>query len=102
MASKGGSMSAVTKPKFELGQLLTTPGALQALSRNGADGSVYADRHRKGDWGNVSDHSVHENERALIQHDPIMSAYTLEDGTRIWIVTEADRGTTTILLPEEY
>ena len=102
MASKGGSMSAVTKPKFELGQLLITPGALQVLSRNGTDGSVYADRHRRGDWGDVSDDSLHENERGLIQHGPIMSAYALADGTRIWIVTEADRSGTTILLPEEY
>ncbi len=95
-------MSITLKPKFELGQLVVTPGAMHALSRNGTDDSEYVERHQGGDWGDVSKDDAHENENALTQDLELMSAYTLKDGTRVWIVTEADRSVTTILLPEEY
>jgi hypothetical protein len=95
-------MSATVKPKFELGQLVTTPGALGALSRNGTDGDSFVKRHRGGDWGDLDWYDQQANESALAQNLEITSAYTLPDGTRLWIITEADRSATTILLPEEY
>ncbi len=95
-------MSAIGKSKFELGQLVATPAAMQALSRNGVDDSQYVNRHQGGDWGDVSEDDAHENEYALNQDLRILSAYTLKDGTRLWIITEGDRSTTTSLLPEEY
>jgi hypothetical protein len=94
---------ATAKPKFELGQLVTTPGAMQALSRNGAHEDPYVRRHQAGDWGDDLDSYDREaNDTALAQDLPLTSAYTLKDGTRLWIITEADRSATTILLPEEY
>jgi hypothetical protein len=95
-------MSAIGKRKFELGQLVATPGAIQALSRNGIDNSQYVNRHQAGDWGDVSEDDAQENEYALSQDLRVLSAYTLEDGTRLWIITEGDRSATTILVPEEY
>ena len=95
-------MSAIVKPKFELGQLVATPDAIQALSRNGTNDSQFVRRHQGGDWGNVSEDDAQANECALTQDLPIMSVYTLKDGTRLWIITEADRSATTILLPAEY
>jgi hypothetical protein len=95
-------MSASTKPKFEVGQVVATPGAIQALSRNGTDQREYVNRHQSGDWGDVGSGAAWENQCAINQSQNIMSAYTLKDGTRVWIVTEADRSATTILLPEEY
>jgi hypothetical protein len=95
-------MSAVTKPKFELGQLVATPGARDALSRNRTDEHQFVQRHQSGDWGDVGSGAALENECAMSQGQEILSAYTLDDGTRLWIITEADWSATTILLPEEY
>jgi hypothetical protein len=60
-------------------------------------------RHRSGDWGDVDAADAAANTRAAVEGDErVLSAYTLKDGTRLWIITEADRSCTTILLPEEY
>jgi hypothetical protein len=87
-------------PKFPLGQLVATPGALDAL----AEGSLwpYIRRHANGDWDDVCDEDKAENEQSLKHGFRLLSAYTLPSGDRIWIITEADRSSTTILLPEEY
>ena len=95
-------MFTTHKPKFELGQVVTTPGAMKALSRNQTDASKYMKRHQAGDWGDVSVDDAQENEYALTQGLSITSVYTLKDETRLWIITEADRSATTVLLPAEY
>jgi hypothetical protein len=59
-------------------------------------------RHANGDWGEVDEHDRKANEDALEHGLRVLSAYTLRTGERIWIITEADRSSTTILLPEEY
>ncbi len=59
-------------------------------------------RHAVGDWGDITEEDRRENERAVAAGCRLLSAYTLRDGTRIWIITEADRSSTTILLPGEY
>jgi Protein of unknown function (DUF2958) len=89
-------------PKFPLGQLVATPGAIEAFEHNGQSPITFVRRHSKGDWGELDAHDVVENEFALEHGVRLLSAYTLKDGTRIWIITEADRSVTTILLPEEY
>jgi len=63
---------------------------------------AYLVRHIAGDWGDVDEHDYRENELSLIQGFRLLSAYTLKTGTKIWIITEADRSATTVLLPEEY
>ena len=88
------------KPKFPLGQLVATTGALEALNEESF--WPYIKRHANGDWGDVSQEDKAENELSLKQGFRLLSAYTLPGGERIWIISEADRSATTILLPEEY
>jgi hypothetical protein len=85
-----------------LGQIVSTPGAIDALAKAGQDTAALLERHRHGDWGEVDCGDWTLNDRALIDGDRVLSAYRLKDGTKIWIITESDRSVTTILLPEEY
>jgi hypothetical protein len=59
-------------------------------------------RHVTGDWGDLNADDCRENEQSIHDGCRLLSAYLLSDGTKIWIITEADRSSTTILLPEEY
>lgn len=88
--------------KFSPGSIVATPGALAALEASGADPMAYLVRHIAGDWGDVDEHDRRENELSLQNGFRLLSAYTLKTGTKIWIITEADRSATTVLLPEEY
>ncbi len=88
--------------KFPLGQVVATPGALEALRAANQDALPLLRRHAEGDWGEVSPDDAQENEFSLTHGLRLLSAYTLADGTRLWIITEADRSATTLLLPEEY
>lgn len=90
------------KARFALGQLLMTPGAIEAFARTGEDPMGYLRRHVMGDWGVVDAEDARENEFSVAHGFRILSAYVLRDGTKVWIVTEADRSVTTILLPDEY
>jgi len=94
-------MSA-TQQRFPLGQTCATPGALESLSDAGQDAAQFLSRHQSGDWGDLSDEDKRENEFSVDKELRIFSAYHLSDGTKIWIITEADRSATTILLPSEY
>jgi hypothetical protein len=79
-----------------------TPGALEALERNEQHAHTLLGRHQSADWGDLAAADRAENDRAAIQSTRILSAYRLTDETRIWIITEADRSSTCILLPDEY
>lgn len=92
----------IKTPLFPLGQVVATPGALLAFARAQEVPTPYLARHVTGDWGDLDDHDRAENQFSLTRHLRLMSAYTLADGTRIWIITEADRSSTTVLLPDEY
>lgn len=87
---------------FNLGQLVATPGALEALERNQQMPAEFLKRHVNHDWGDLDDDDKQENDFSVTNGFRILSAYALKDGTRIWIITEADRSSTTILLPSEY
>lgn len=88
---------------FSLGQVVATPGALDALRDAKDDARFYLARHLRGDWGCVCDSDKRANDQALKDGTRLLSAYKLrDDATRIWIITEADRSATTILLPDEY
>lgn len=84
---------------FRLGRLLATPGALDILSPDTLLDILQ--RHATGDWGELCDDDRAANDAALLDGSRLLSAYTVE-GERIWIITEADRSATTVLLPEEY
>ena len=88
--------------RFPLGRIFATPGALQALQEAGEDAITFIARHVRGDWGDLDDHDCRENDLSVAQGFRILSAYTLSTGARLWIITEADRSSTTILLPSEY
>ena len=90
------------QPKFLLAQIVATPGALAALAEAGHAPLEFISQHVAGDWGELDEQNRRENELSVKEGFRILSAYTLSDGTKIWIITEADRSATTILLPEEY
>ena len=86
---------------FPLGRVVATPGALELLDRMTANGFYLLQRHQSGDWGNISAEDAIENDFSVVYGNRILSSYSL--GTeRLWIITEADRSSTTLLLPEEY
>ena len=100
-------MSTKQDMRFSLGQIVATPGALEALQRNNVTGFDYLRRHASGDWGIVCAEDKQANEDALKTGARLMSVYFLPDETKLWIITEAadDDGTrvvTTLLLPDEY
>ena len=86
----------------ELGQVLATPGALRALETTGEKPAHYLARHAAGDWGELDEEDRAANDRALRVGERILSAYSLPDGERLWIITEAGRSATVLLLPAEY
>jgi hypothetical protein len=88
--------------RFKLGQTVATPGALAAIEASGESVSTYLSRHVSGDWGVVDADDARENEYAIIVKLRIMSVYVLNSGVKIWVITEADRSSTCVLLPEEY
>ena len=88
--------------RFPPGRVVATPGALAAIEASGDDPLAFLFRHVSGDWGNVDAHDVRENELGLREGFRLLSSYTLRTGVKVWIITEADRSLTTLLLPEEY
>ena len=90
------------QPLFDLGQVVSTPGALDALEAANQHPVEFIARHVSGDWGELPPEDVKENEFSVKHGYRILSAYTLKTGVKIWIITEADRSVTTFLLPEEY
>ena len=99
-SSRNGSMQPLML--FRLGRLCATNGAIRTLMSAAADPIEYVARHLAGDWGDVDPADAAANDRALQLGERIISAYRLADGAKIWIITEADRSGTTILLPSEY
>jgi hypothetical protein len=96
-------------PLFQLGQVVATPGVLQTLKEFGVEPLTLISRHVCGDWGDLVASDQHENNMALIHGNRILSAYQLtrKDGDasiteKVWIITESDRSSTTLLLPREY
>ena len=88
--------------RFALGHTVITPGAEEALAIAGQTAIGFLRRHMAGDWGELSDDDVRENELSLEQGSRLLSRYETTKGERLWIITEPDRSATTILLPLEY
>jgi hypothetical protein len=86
--------------KFPLGQVVVTRSALDAIP-SGEVRQALA-RHARGDWGDVSRDDRQENEFSLREGFRLFSAYRAADGSKFWIITEADRSVTTVLLPLDY
>lgn len=95
--------------RFALGQVVSTPGARAALVEVGEGWFSLVARHQAADFGELDAEDVALQNAALEaeKSDPemaerMMSAYTLKSGVKVWVITEADRSVTTILLPSEY
>jgi hypothetical protein len=89
-------------PLFDLGQVVATPGALQALQEAAQTPLGLITRHVSGDWGEICPEDAAQNALSLVHGYRLMSVYSLANGTKLWIITEADRSSTCLLLPEEY
>ena len=92
----------MTDQCFPLGQIIATPGALEAIEASGEQPLDFIKRHASGDWGEVDQEDREANEQALMHGARLLSAYQTNLNQRLWIITEANRSATTILLPEEY
>jgi len=90
------------KPLFDLGQLVATPGALAALEKTGQGAMEFLSRHVSGDWGDLPKEDKDENRMSLEKGFRLLSSYRTTAGDKLWVITEADRSITTLLLPEEY
>ena len=98
---------ATGTPRFSVGTVLATPGALEALEESGQTPEYFLDRHLRGDWGGVGQDDWQANDQALQDGSRIFSAYQTLKSKKLWIITEAvgddgNRAATTLLLPEEY
>lgn len=102
ITSNRGRKAAPTRHLFGLGHIVATPGALHACDDAGIAPVVLVTRHATGDWGDVCKADARENVYAICHGFRVFSAYTLVTGVRVWVITEADRSSTCLLLPSEY
>ena len=86
--------------KFRLGRIVSTPNALEHLTEE--DILLGIQRHQAGDWGDVNEHDRQENELSLKEGFRLWSVYHAANGLKFWLITEADRSATNVLLPEDY
>lgn len=94
-------------PKFDLGQVVATQGAIQALAESGMDASFFIDKHLRGDWGEVDADDQRANDQALLDGSRLLSSYRTLKGVELWVLTEAvgddgRRASTCITTPSEY
>ena len=87
--------------RFPLGHVVATPGALDVVRTHGLDVLDLVHRHARGDWGDVSEHDAQANDRSVEGGTRVLSAYETAGG-KLWVITEADRSATTVLLPSDY
>jgi hypothetical protein len=88
------------KPAFDLGTVVATPAAIEFLNFNAADLAVLLLRHQTGDCGDMEPDDVLANLTAIISGGRIFSSYSI-GSQKVWVITEADRSVTTVLLPED-
>jgi len=100
--------NASLRAKFRLGRLVATSGAIHALKRSHQDPLEFIQRHRHGDWGDLDEGDKQLNNDAVahegdLDHQSrVLSSYRTSAGEKVWIITEADRSSTCMLLPSEY
>lgn len=102
MQTESNTNQLTTFPRFLLGRTYITPGAQEALTLAGQTGIEFLRRHMSGDFGELSAEDARENELSVRKGFRVLSAYRTAKGERLWIITEADRSSTTMLLLTEY
>ena len=90
------------QPRFSLGQCVATPGAIDAIAESGEEQCSFVRRHHGGDWGQVCEEDAQANEDALTHGGRLLSVYFTKNNTKLYVITEADRSVTTVLLADEY
>ena len=95
-------MVAINTPRFSLGQVVATPGALAAFESTNQTPLEFLRRHEVLDPGELDEEDQQTNQDAVANGGRVLSSYRLKDNTKIWVITEADRSSTCLLLPEEY
>ncbi|WPL15706.1 hypothetical protein Thiowin_00620 [Thiorhodovibrio winogradskyi] len=92
------------EPLFEMGRTLATAGVMAVLEELGQQDLLQSVLHRHcyGDWGDVDEDDWRANEQALQDNERLMSLYKVDSGLTLWVITEADRSQTTVMLPKEY
>lgn len=89
-------------PRFQLGKVVATPGAIEALTAAQTSAWELLSKHASTDFGEVDADDWQANLDAIKDGERILSAYTLKTGERLWVITEADRSSTCVLRPDEY
>lgn len=102
MRQNSNTNRETTVRRFALGQTFVTPGAEEALQVAGQTAIEFLRRHMSCDFGELSDDDLNENEISLKNGFRLLSNYRTGKGQQLWVITEADRSATTILLPSEY
>jgi hypothetical protein len=100
-------MNTICKPKFNLGQVVATPGALEILEESGQSPDFFLEKHQRGDWGDICEEDKGLNDQSLIDGSRLLSVYKTLLGKKLWVITEAvgddgKRSVSTILTPDEY
>ena len=85
---------------FELGRVTITANADSALNKPDVDAAI--ERHKAGDWGDVSKDDWQQNNEFAKEKEMLLSVYYDSKGTKFWIITDAGHATTTVLLPSDY
>ena len=91
-----------TTALFSPGRIVATPGALALLEKAQESPSKFLSRHLRGEWGELCQDDKTENELSLKHGFRLLSSYPVTETDTLWIITEADRSVTTLLLPAEY
>lgn len=94
-------------PKFHPGQVVATPGALDALTESQQDAAFFIEMHLRGDWGEVDAEDQAANDQALLNGGRLLSSYRTLKGAVLWVLTEAvgddgRRASSCITTPDEY
>jgi hypothetical protein len=96
-------VTILAQPRFRPGRVVATLGVHDLMERRELNPAPLLQRHLTGDWGDLSDNDRRQNDAALKSgQDRLFSSYQINDTLKIWIITEWDRGVTTLLLPSEY
>ena len=93
-------MLEINPPLFTMGRIVATSNAINTISQS--DIFIGLHRHQTGDWGDVCDEDRQTNDLALVDGTRLLSVYHSGSGNKFWIITESDRSSTTVLLPEDY
>jgi hypothetical protein len=94
------STSSIPRAVLRLGRIVATPNALNSITQDDILAGIQ--RHQAGDWGDVTGDDRAANDQALVDGTRLLSSYLAANGTKFWLITEANRSVTTILLPEDY